>query len=452
MSSFSLRRRLLGLLLGAVGTVWLLLALSSYFDAHHEIDEVFDAQLAQSAQLLLAQATHDIDEIDFEHERFKHKYQRRFIFQILDQAGHVLFHSAGAPSVALTSQAGYSDVPLNGERWRVFARWDADNEYQIQVAERHAMRSELARNIALRMLLPALAALPLLALLIWLGVSKGLAPLGRIAQDVSGRAPQHLTPLDTQRSPREILPLIEALNGLFSRLNTALENERRFTADAAHELRTPLAALRVQAQVALRSQDDAERRHAIEQVVAGTDRATHLVEQLLTLARLDPDAARAAHQPLDLRFVAMETLSLLAPAVVAKHIELSLTEGPSVMVQGDAGMLGILLRNLVDNAVRYTPEGGAVTVAIYGQNGRVVLEVSDTGPGIASTEREHVLQRFYRGTAAGASGSGLGLSIVRRVAELHDAALYLSDGEGGRGLRVRVLLQQARKPENQSQL
>lgn len=440
MKPFSLRRRLLALLLGAVGTVWLALALSSYFDAHHEIDEMFDAQLAQSAQLLLAQATHEIDEIDFDREQFGHKYQRRFVFQILDRAGQVLLHSAVAPAVALASQPGYSDVQLNGEKWRVLARWDADGEYQVQVAERHAPRIKLARAITLRMLLPALAALPLLALLIWLGVSKGLAPLGRIAREVASRAPQHLAPLDIQQSPREILPLVEALNGLFERLNQTLENERRFTADAAHELRTPLAALRVQAQVALRAQEDSERRHAIEQVVAGADRATHLVEQLLTLARLDPDTARAMHQPFDLHAVATETLSALAPAAVAKHIELSLAEGPQVMVQGDAAMLGMLLRNLVDNAVRYTPEGGTVSVAVKSEHGRAVLEVCDTGPGILPEEQDHVLERFYRGLGTGQSGSGLGLSIVKRIAQLHGAELYLGEGAGGKGLRVRLLL------------
>lgn len=439
MSSFSLRRRLLALLLGAVGTVWLALALSSYFDAHHEIDEMFDAQLAQSAQLLLAQATHEIDEINFERERFGHKYQRRFIFQILDHKGHVLLHSAGAPAVALASQPGYSNIQLNGEKWRVLARWDADGEYQAQVAERHAPRGELARAIALRMLLPALVALPLLALLIWLGVSKGLTPLGRIARDVASRAPQHLAPLDVQQAPREILPLVEALNGLFGRLNQALENERRFTSDAAHELRTPLAGLRVQAQVALRAQDDAERRHAIEQVVEGADRATRLVEQLLTLARLDPEVARASHQPLDLRAVASGILSVLAPAAVAKRIELSLTEGSPVAVHGDAAMLDVLIRNLVDNAVRYTPEGGTVTVTVNSEHGRAILEVCDTGPGIPPEEQGRVLERFYRGLGTGQSGSGLGLSIVKRIAQLHDAELYLGERSGGNGLKVRVL-------------
>jgi len=373
-------------------------------------------------------------------ERFEHKYQRRLVFQVLDHEGAVLLHSAGAPAATLASREGYSDVQLNGEKWRVLARWDADGEYQAQVAERHAPRGELARHIALRMLLPALAALPLLALLIWLGVSKGLAPLGRIARDVASRAPQHLAPLDIQQSPREILPLVEALNGLFGRLNQALENERRFTADAAHELRTPLAALRVQAQVALRAQEDSERRHAIEQVLEGTDRATHLVEQLLTLARLDPDTARATHQPLDLRVVATEILSALAPAAVAKRIELSLTEGSPVMVQGDAAILGVLLRNLVDNAVRYTPEGGTVTVAVNSDHGSAVLEICDTGPGILPEERGRVLERFYRGLGTGQSGSGLGLSIVKRIAQLHGGELHLGEGAGGKGLKVRVLL------------
>lgn len=440
MSAPSLRRRLLLGLLGAVGVAWLLLALASYVDAHHEIDELFDAQLTQSAQILLSQATDEIDEIDFDSGKLEHEYQRRFIFQIRDNQGRLLAHSAKAPRQPLSDVDGFRDMQLAGETWRVFALWDEEGGYQVQVAERHDIRGDLAQKIALRMLLPAIVLLPLLALLVWVGVGRGLAPLQGIAREVAGRAPQRLEPLDAGQAPEEILPLVSALNNLFSRLDQAMEHERRFTADAAHELRTPLAALRVQAQVALRAQGDAERRHAIEQAMAGVDRATRLVEQLLTLARLDPEAARAGHQPVELRAAAAQVLADLAPEAVAKQIDLSLAEGEPTMVLGNAAMLAMAIRNLVDNAVRYTPAGGRVTIAVHRETRRVALEVSDNGPGIPPGERGQVLERFYRGLGTNQSGSGLGLSIVRRVVELHDAELYLGEGEGGKGLRVRVLL------------
>lgn len=446
MKTFSIRSRLLALLLGATTLVWLVAALSSFFDTHQEIDELFDAQLAQSARVLLAQAGHELaegaghdgQEIEIEHGGEGHKYEQKIAFQVWSKDGRLLLRSASAPSGRMTERsAGFGDSVLDGRHWRVFSYWDGRREFQIQVGERHDIRNELAWGISLRLAFPFLFALPVLALLIWVGVGRGLAPLKRITGEVARRTPQRLAPIEAAGVPVEISPLVDSLNTLLLRLEQALEGERRFTADAAHELRTPLAALKTQAQVSLRAADEASRRHALEQVVRGVDRATHLMEQLLTLARLEHEAA-AAHESVDLRAVAAGCLGELASAAAAGKVELILKKGEAGQVVGDAVMLGVLVRNLVDNAIRYTQAGGRVTVGATAEDGRIVLEVADTGPGIPAESRSRVWDRFYRLPGSATGGSGLGLSIVKRIADLHGATVTLEKGEGGSGLRVRV--------------
>jgi two-component system, OmpR family, sensor histidine kinase QseC len=344
---FSLRRRLLMLLLGGVSACWLATVVWSYIDVHHEIDEMFEVEHVQA--------------------------------------------------------------PENDE-------------------ERH----ELINRIAWRLIAPALFGLPLLGAWVWLAIWRGLKPLDAVADDIAARDAQRLHALTPESAPREIRPLVEAINKLFGRVDQALEAERRFTADAAHELRTPLAALAAQAQVILRARDDAERSHAIEQLIASSRRATRLVDQLLTLARLDPENAAAA-ETVRLDRLAEEICAAHGVGAVEKNVALELSAVPA-MVNGNADMLRILLRNLVDNAIRYTPGGGKVTVAVAPG----VLSVTDTGPGIPATERERVFDRFHRLAGQDTEGSGLGLSIVARIAERDGATLSLAEGEGGAGLRVTV--------------
>jgi len=265
--------------------------------------------------------------------------------------------------------------------------------------------------------------------------------LQQLKQEVKQRTANRLEAVAMIGVPEEVTPLVKALNDLFARLESAFEGERRFTADAAHELRTPLAALKIQAQVALRSTDTAERQIALENVLRGVDRATRLVEQLLILARVDPETAALDYQPVDLHGLAATVMRDLEPLAHAKQIALSLEERAaniSYKVLGDDAQLNLLLRNLVDNAIRYTPKGGCVSVSVRNLAG-LTLEVLDTGPGIPEAEREQVLQRFYRISGTGQDGSGLGLSIVRRIAELHGARLVLSDNETGSGLLASVL-------------
>lgn len=308
-------------------------------------------------------------------------------------------------------------------------------------------RRELAGEIAEHLLLPMLIALPGLALVLVVAIGFSLKPLRRLAADLATRSPDRLTPISAADVPREILPLVERLNALFSDVERALENERRFTADASHELRTPLAALKAQAQVALGATDNAEREHALRQIVAGCNRATHLVSQMLTLARLDADGEQT-RQELALRPLAEQTLAGLAGAAIARDCELTLAEGDA-RVRGNPDLLQAMLRNLVDNALRHA-NARQVAIAIATSGERARLTVADDGKGIPAGEREAVQHRFRRGTSADSCetapgvaapatdtpGSGLGLSIVRRIVELHGGQLSLGEGADGRGLVV----------------
>ena len=435
----SLRRRLLFLLSGTVLAAWLATAAFTYFDARKEIGEMLDAHLAQSAGLIAAQLEHEIDDDHGARLPRQYKHERKIAFQVWDRKGRLRLRSASAPEVQLQSQSeGYGDAVIDGKRWRIFSRWDESRRYLVQVGERYELRDELAQSVASHLLHPLYFALPALALLIWLAVGAGLAPLAGIAREVSRRAPDNLVPLDAGHAPREISPLIAALNALFDRLRTSLEQERRFTADAAHELRTPLAAVKTQAQVALGATGDAERGRALANVVSGTDRAARLVEQLLVLARLDPQTALPPGQTVDLRVLARQGVAEIAPTAAARGVEVGLAPGEAAPVAGDAVLLAVLLRNLLDNAVRYTPSGGEVEVSLRRTPNALSLAVVDNGPGIPEAERGKVFDRFHRVLGTGEEGSGLGLSIVSRIADLHRAGVSLGAGPGGRGLRVEV--------------
>jgi len=437
---FSLRRRLFALLLGGVTAGWLITMVFSYFDAHHEIDELFDAQLAQAAQTLLALAGEYEDDDDVvELTGDGHPYQKKLVFQLWDDEGRLLLRSRDAPTRRLTDALGYSErVDARGQRWLYYSQWDAQRQLRVEVGENHAVREELSRHIAMRLLAPAVLGLPLLGLWVWFAIRRGLAPVALVTGQVATRAPERLDALAPDSAPEEIRPLVEALNKLFARVDRALDNERRFTADAAHELRTPLAAVAAQAQVARRARDAEEREHALEQITACGQRAGRLVGQLLTLARLDPGNRPTMHT-VSLDSLAAEECADLGQVALERHITLELRAPEAVAVTGNADLMRVLLRNLIDNALRYTPAGGRVEVAVSMTGEGASLVVSDNGPGIPERERDDVLLRFHRLAGQEVEGSGLGLSIVARIAELHAARLTLGDGPAGKGLSVRVL-------------
>jgi two-component system sensor histidine kinase QseC len=433
----SLQRRLLALVLGATALVWLATIAWTWLDARHEIDELLGAHLAQAAALLIVQTAGEIEEIDTEHAPLLHRHARNVAFQVWEEGSTLRLHSVNAPNQPMgTREEGFGDRMIDGQGWRVFTAWDASREMLIHVGERTEVRGGLAEELAEGLLRPLLLALPALGLLLWLAIRGGLRPLLGLRTEVARRDPENLTPIEDARAPQEVVPLIEQLNRLFERIRASLERERRFTADAAHELRTPVAAIKAQAQVARLAAGDEARNHALDQVISGADRAGRLVEQLLTLARLDAlDASRLASHPL--RPIVAGAMADVAPAALARGVALDLVDGPDAPVRCEPGLVGVLVRNLVDNAVNHA-RAGTVRVALDAGAGRTVLSVIDEGQGIPPADREKVLQRFYRLETAGEGGSGLGLSIVQRIAALHGATLRLTEGAGGTGLRVEV--------------
>ncbi len=332
---------------------------------------------------------------------------------------------------------------MGGKHWRVFSAWDPAHRYLVQVGERSSDRDEVTGDVIASTLVPLAIALPVLGLLIWFGVAHALGPLRALNRQVADRAPDNLAALDSADAPVEVGPLAANLNRLFARVQASMDNERRFTADAAHELRTPLAAVRAQAQVARGATDDRERSRALDNVIAGCDRATHLVQQLLTLARLEPAGFEARRESCDLRAVAERAIADVMPAALARAIEIELAEGPAVQVAGDGRLLAILLRNLLENAVRYSYAHTVVRVDVGHRNDLPFVSVADQGPGVAPAERAKLGQRFHRLVGGGVSGTGLGLSIVKRIAEIHGATVSFDETALGRGLAVTVTFARA---------
>lgn len=438
----SIKQRLLWLVLSVITLIWLGATVFTYYDARHELNEMLDAHLAQAATLLVVQFADELDDfdeddIDTDSMATPHKYSRSVAFQVWDHGRRLVLRSANAPLTALASrQAGFSQTEREGNEWRVFSTWDREGEVLIHVAEQVSVRRELARAMTRNLLLPLLLALPLLAGLIWLAVALGLRPLARLTHSLARRDPHNLSALDT-RVPQEVRPMIERLNHLFARIQALIENERRFTADAAHELRTPVAAIKAQLQVAQGAEHRVQQAQAIHNALLGTDKAVHLIEQLLTLARLESVDA-AAMQPCALRALATDVIADQAPIALQSAVRMQLLPGAEQVVSGLPVLLTVLLRNLLDNAVRYSPAHTEVSVAVTRIDGRAVLWIEDQGRGLSPADRERVCQRFYRVLGTDTDGSGLGLSIVQRIVAIHQAELRLEAGSGGRGLRVSV--------------
>ena len=438
----SVRRQLLVLLLSAVSGAWVVAASISFRDARHEVSEVLDAHLAQTASLMTVQrdGDEDRDEVDTEHAPVLHRYGRRVMFQVWE--GTVLgLHSQHAPNTPLSPiRDGFSDTTIGGARWRVFSTWDARDRVLVQVAEQFYERDELATAVARNFVVPLAIALPVLGIVIWAAVGRAMRSLTHVDQQVASRTADNLTALDVADAPSEIGALVTSLNELFRRIHGLIEHERRFTADAAHELRTPLAGIRAQAQVAGGATNDAERARALDGVIAGCDRATHAAEQMLTLARLAPDAVSFQPTSVELDAILREIITELASAALAKRIDIELTHDQPVFVSGDAGLLGILFRNLIDNAIRYSPPSTMVNIEIKGGDATALIRIRDAGPGISAEQRTNVGRRFYRAPGTQAPGSGLGLSIVQRIIDLHRGTMRLDSSSTRVGLQVSIEL------------
>ena len=428
----SLRRTLVLTLLGAVTAVTLVGGLATYRQARDGLDEIFDYHLRQLALSLRDQALGRAEG----GEDVPAGEQFDFVIQVWNREGDRLYVSRAGTGLPEVAELGFATVTVPGGPWRAYSV--ALGGQVIQVAQRLAVRDRLAFDAALKTLAPLLLLLPLLALLVWRVVGHGLAPLDRLARDVAARDAAALAPFPEAGAPAEVLPLVRSLNDLLARLRGAMASQRAFVADAAHELRTPLAALKVQVQLAQRAPDAAGQAAALTDVASGLERASHVVQQLLALARQEHGAAVGEGDRVLLGELIGQAIADLAPLAEARGIDLGATtiDGQAA-VAGDAPALRTLLVNLLDNAIRYTPAGGRVDVSAGRAGGRPWLEVADTGPGIPAADRDRVFDRFYRRRGTVEPGTGLGLAIVKAIADRHRAQVALREAEGG-GLVVRV--------------
>jgi two-component system, OmpR family, sensor histidine kinase QseC len=399
---------------------------------------LFDAHLAQSAQLLSGQAGHELLELEELEQQELQQYAQQFAVQLWDARGRLLLRIGAAPTSRFSDvEHGFSDATIDAQHWRVFSDWDVEHQILVQMAEPHVARERLAAQIAVNAMLPMIVALPLMGVLIWWMVHRGLEPIRRIGEEVAQRQAGNLETLHVGTPPVEVQPLIERLNALFRRIERSMENEKRFTADAAHELRNPVAAICAQAEASLASGDVQAAFDGLSRIGESAARLSRMVGQLLALARLDASADRLALSNLDLVRVTRQTLADLAPGLMQRGASVEFEAPESAMVRGDPGLLEIVIRNLVDNAVRH---GGAdihIAVSIV-QDARTELTIADDGPGVAPEIRSQLGRRFLRGAQRGTEGSGLGLSIVERIVELHGASIRYGGGPGERGLRVQI--------------
>lgn len=459
----SIRKFLLVNLLLAITITTTLTAIGNYYLDQKDIQEHLDTLMAistLSSQALLGDDIHDrplrkiqgsLNKIPEKIERYFQEqfissktsatFIKKFNFQVWSDNGELLLHSPSTPKTPLIGEEdGFSDKTVDNQNWRVFTAYNPSAGVRTVVAERYNTRNELGHRIAQDDLYIMLLTFPLSGLLIWIIIGKGLDSLDTVAQEVANRAPSHLQPVDLEGVPDEIKPVIDELNKLFIRLQQAFDREKRFAADAAHELRTPLAALKAHAQVALKTEDPIERKFALKKLITGVDRSTHIVQQLLTMSRLVPEASHINDlDKLDIGKVACDIIATLAPQAIEKQIEIELIETKNpVTMQGNYTAISILIRNLVDNAIRYTPPKGKVTVKVMEKKNEIILSVEDNGPGIPSELRARVFERFYRVLGNKSPGSGLGLAIVQQIASLHNGVVKLATPDSGQGLLITV--------------
>ncbi|AEG93982.1 ATP-binding protein [Ramlibacter tataouinensis] len=427
----SLRRRLLGLVLAAILLAALGLGAATYRGALRQADALFDLHLQQMAQALrwgvplggLADGAAD-DGIEV-------------LIQIWGLDGTLVFRSGPSP-LPPRAVLGYSDAEVDGRRWRIYTLHTPMQT--VQIAQDRDARQARARALALQATLPMALLAPLLMLAVGWIITRSLAPVERMRRQVAARADDDLSPLPEQGLPQEVRPLVHELNLLFGRVDAAFAAQKNFVADAAHELRSPLAALRLQVQALRRASDDASGREAaIARLQQGIERAIRLVGQMLVLARQEAGGEAAPVQPVALQALLQEAIGAALPQATARGIDLGLAAVEPATVQGRAQELLILLNNLVDNAIKYAPPGGRVDLGLALEDGAPVLTVEDSGPGIPEDQRERAFDRFHRlGSADEAAGSGLGLAIVRAIAQRHGASVRLDASARLGGLRAEV--------------
>lgn len=467
----SIRRFLLSGILALVSASLAVSALIGYLEASHEMEELFDARLAQSARItnqLLGRYLEQNGELpangtvyqeweqsnpepwqkdksfnlrgeDREITPFGHEFERNLYFQLLSEQGGILLRSPSAPSQPLGALApGFNSVTKDNHEWRTFTLYNQDAQTWLIVAERDDERSELASKMATLTMLPLLITLPFLLGLLWWLISRGLAPLRQLAQAIGERHPANLSPLNLKIRAQELTPLTNEINRLMHALADTIEREKQFTNEAAHELRTPLAVLRIHSENALAAEDAESRQHSLQKMLLALDRSDRLLRQLLTQARIDNQQGLELSE-LNLNQLLQGTLATLAPIALKKDQQLSLEGTEQLTVMGQATLLELMFSNLIDNALRYTQAQGEIVVEACQEGHRIRVDIRDNGPGIPTAALSRLCERFFRVNPQQGDGVGLGMAIVSRIAQLHGADLDIHNRPQG-GLEVSVLL------------
>lgn len=465
----SIRRFLLTAILTLVTFSLTVSAFIGYGEASHEMEELFDARLAQSARItnqLLARylaqqgqlpqngaiyqewdqpehralhQEHLLSDEEQETTPYGHEFERNLYFQLLNDHGALLLRSPSAPEQPLVSLArGFDMVEKDKHQWRTFTLYNEGEHTWLVVAERDDERGELASKIATLTVLPLLLTLPCLLLLLWWLISKGLMPLRHLAQAISERHPANLSPLNLKKSAQELTPLTNEINRLMLTLADTLEREKQFTNEAAHELRTPLAVLRIHTENALAASDDGCRQRSLNKVLLALDRSDRLLRQLLTLARIDNQQG-VELSPIELTGLLQSSLANLAPLALKKDQQLALHGQGPYPVFGQTVLLDLLFSNLIDNALRYTQAQGEISVTLSTDGNHVAVCIADNGPGIPKALLPRLSERFFRVNPQQGDGVGLGMAIVARITQLHSGQFDIQLRPSG-GLAVTVYL------------
>jgi len=449
----SIRQRLMLLVLASVVAVWAITLITSYRQAKHEVGEWDNGRLEQAVGTLLVVDEANLKKLaavgfigsdDDDSQRIHtEETSRELQFEVRAADGQLL---ASTPKVPLavgvdalvgSSRSGAYMLKLAGGRWNTYTLHSSVTGRSARVFERVGGRSNLTSDVSRRIARPLIVALPVLALLIWFSIRRSFAPLALVSREIGARGADKLDPIEVHQVPDEVRPLIDALNNLLARLRLSFSRERAFTSDAAHELKTPLTAIKVQAQVALAAHDPAEQHLAMQRVVEAVDRSSHLAQQLLVLARLD-EASLPDLSPVVMNSIAHGCVAARQASAASKGVTLTLTHNAPMSVQANPTLLEILIDNLLDNALKYGSCNGRIEVAIFREQLNAVLSVRDNGPGVVLDDRVRLGERFFRVLGNRESGSGLGLSIVTRIATVFGAHVRFTTGIGEEGLAVTV--------------
>jgi len=425
------KQLLLGLMSGVIVTT-LVIGVGSYLKVKHELNEIFDYQLKQIVRSFPENMSFQQSETSDRHPG------KKIVVQVWDRHDYLAFTSNPAKNLPRYPETGFFEVTFQQQRWRVYS--EENFQQRVQVGQLIADREKIEFSLAMRSLIPFLILIPMLMLLIWFVVGRSLQPLKHLADSLGERSADALHHLHTEGYPPEILPIVEAMNALFSRVENSIQLQRMFVADAAHELRTPLTALKLQLQLVEKSSADEERMRGIQKLHERLNRATHLVQQLLTLARHSAETEHESRLPVSLAQLARQSVSDFSLLAENKGIDLGVDiASPDLIVTGDPDSLRVMLNNLVDNAIRYTHHHGRIDVIVCTEQHAPCLIVTDTGIGVSAQERARIFDRFFRCTGTEQSGSGLGLAIVKNIVEQHHATITVADGKDNTGLTFSIL-------------